>query len=135
MPSSSSSCEAGLGGPEGVDGAHRRAGHLAQRLALGVPAGEVVGERSRWRHHLEGGVGDGLVDVVVDGDLGAAVDLHVLDEALVLLREVAGERVAGLVEVVVGVEDRTVIRGHGPSIPWGGDWSGRPSGWSVGRHA
>ncbi len=59
-------------------------------------------------HPLEGRVGDVVADDVVHGDLGPAVDLDVLDQAAVLLRQVLGEGIRRLVHVVVGVEDREI---------------------------
>jgi len=57
---------------------------------------------------VERRVRDVLADLAPDGDLGAAPDLDVLDGAPVLVREELRERVPGLVEVVVGVEDVVV---------------------------
>ncbi len=91
---------------EGGDGAHRLAEDLPARFALGVARGEVLLHRTRARDHLEGGVGDVLADLPADRDLGTAVDLHVLDRARVLLGQVPGERVLGLVQVVIRVEQR-----------------------------
>ena len=61
-------------------------------------------------HHLEGGVGDVLGELVADHQLLAALELHEPEEVRVLGRQVARESVLGLVEVVVGVEDREVKR-------------------------
>ena len=58
--------------------------------------------------------------VTPDDDLRAAVDLDVVDDVLVAVGQELGERVLGLVEVVVGIEDREVEhrRRHGdpPSL-------------------
>ena len=65
-------------------------------------------------HHLEGRVGDELGDRVADHQLLAAADLHEAEQVAVRRREVPGEGVLGLVEVVVGVEDGEVdCLGHG----------------------
>ena len=42
-------------------------------LPSGFLPAEVVGERARRGHDLEGGIGDRLADAVVDGELGASV--------------------------------------------------------------
>jgi hypothetical protein len=98
--------QARAGLAEGRDGAHRLAEDLAAGLALGVAVAEVVLHRAGTGDHLEGGVGDVVTDLAPYGDLRAAVDLHVLDGVRVLLGEVAGERLLGLVQVVVAVEER-----------------------------
>src|SRR5690606_23223608 len=90
---------------EGRDRAHRLAEDLAPALALRVAVLEVVLHGARPRDHIEGRVRDVLADLAADGDLGAPVDLHVLDDALVLLRQELRQRVLGLVQVVVGVEE------------------------------
>ena len=82
---------------------------IAQALervdALGVAA-EVVVQAARLRDRVERGVGDGAADAPADHVVLPAVDrgpLHAArPEGGV---EVAGERVLGLVVVVVGVED------------------------------
>ena len=67
-----------------------------------------------WRgDDIEDGVGDVLADLVLQRDLGPAIDLHVLDHALVALRQVLREGLGRLVHVVVGVEDQVVdLAGH-----------------------
>ena len=59
-------------------------------------------------HDVERRVGDVLADLPLDRDLGATRDVDVLDDFLVRVLEVLGQRVGGLVHVVVGVEDRIV---------------------------
>ena len=93
--------DAGLGAPERGDRPHRLADDLAVRLALGVADAEVLLLRPGARHHLEGRVRDVLADGAPDHDLLAATHLDVVDGALVAVRQVAGERVLGLVQVVV----------------------------------
>jgi hypothetical protein len=93
----------------------RRLDRLAEQLAAALPlrvADPVVlllGARPR--HHLEGRVRDVLGDPAAHRQLGATVlQLHVLDGAAVPVGQVPGERLRGLVEVVVGVEDRDAGR-------------------------
>jgi hypothetical protein len=86
------------------------ADELAVALPLGVAAPVVLLLRAGRRHHVERGVGDVLADLAAHHDLGATIDLDVLDRLLVLLREELRERLTGLVHVVVGVEDREVER-------------------------
>jgi hypothetical protein len=100
--------EAGTGLAEGGDGVDGPAHDLAAALALGVADLEVLLLRPGGGDPLEGGVGDVLADPALDGDLGAAPHLDVLDDARVALGEELRERVPGLVHVVVGVEDRKV---------------------------
>ena len=106
--------DAGAGLAERRDRPHRLAEDLAAALALGVADAEVVLLRARPGHDVEGGVRDVVADLAADDDLGAAPDLDVVDGALVAVGQELGERVLGLVEVVVGVEDREVERtcGH-----------------------
>ena len=87
----------------GVDGL--RATEVLERgLARGVAA-EVVGHGAGGRHRVEGGVGHRTADLATDHVVLALADLAPLDDARPELRvEVAGERVLGLVVVVVGVE-------------------------------
>ena len=98
----------GLGLPERRDRAHRLAEDLAPALALGVAVPEVVLLGAGAGHDVEGGVGDVVADLAPDDDLRAALDLDVVDGALVAVGQVLGERLLGLVEVVVGVEHRDV---------------------------
>ena len=88
---------------------------------------DVVAGAAGHRHLPERRVGDVVGDLVADGELGAAVDLDVLDDALVLAWEELGERVTVLVEVVVGVErlvrqlavgDLDVLAGSHAQPPW-----------------
>jgi hypothetical protein len=58
--------------------------------------------------HLERGVGDELGEPVAHDQLLAAPDLDEPDEVPVRGRQVSGQRVLGLVEVVVRVEDGEV---------------------------
>ena len=81
---------------------------LSRRDFLSGLPFEVVLLRPGGGHDLEGRVGDVVADLVVDGDLGAPVDLHVLDEALELLGQVLGEGLRLLVHVVVGIEYREI---------------------------
>ena len=99
---------------EGGDGLHRLAQDLAVALALRAVA-EVVLLGARTGHHLERRVGDVLADVAADHDLGATADLHVVDDALAVVREELGQRFLRFVHVVVGVEhgEGKLARGHG----------------------
>ena len=90
------------------DAPHRLADDLAVRLALRVAVAEVLLLRARPRDDLERRVRDVLADLAAHDDLRAAPHLDVVDRALVPVREVPGERVLGLVQVVVGVEDEEV---------------------------
>ena len=99
--------DAGFGVAERGDGLHRLAHHLAVTLAAAaVP--EVLLLRAGTGDDLEGRVGDVVADVVAHHDLGAALDVDVVDDALAVVRQELCERLFGLVEVVVGVEDRIV---------------------------
>ncbi len=90
-----------------------RLGQLAQALAFGVVAPEVLGPGARCRDHDVGRVGDGLGDLAEDLELVAPVHLDEPDRAVVLLREVARVRVHRLVHVVVGVPDLVAeLAGH-----------------------
>ena len=73
---------------------------------LAVTLGDVTAVASRHSNLPERGVGDVLADLVPDGELGAAMDIDVLDNSLVLPGDELGESVPVLVEVVVGVEGR-----------------------------
>ena len=106
--------EAVVGVAEGGQTADWLAGDLAQGSALGVVAPVVFLPGAGSGDHIEGGVGDVLADLVVYGDFGASLDVHVADGAAVVLGQVAGEGVDGLVEVVVGVVD-VVVEVHGSS--------------------
>ena len=66
-------------------------------------------------HLVERRVRDVVADLTLDGDLGSAVDLHILNDALVGGREEFGERIRRLVHVVVDIEHREVqfSSGHG----------------------
>jgi hypothetical protein len=103
---------------EGGQAAHGLADDLAVGLPLRVPAAEVLLLGAGPGDDLEGGVGDVVADDAADDDLGAAPDLDVVDHALVLIGQELGERVGGLVEVVVGVEDLEVQRSgrHGERL-------------------
>ena len=94
--------------PEGRDAAHRLADELAVRLALGVPVAEVLLLGTGSGHDFERRVGDVVADRAPDHDLGAPVQVDVVDGALVAVGQVTGEGVPRLVEVVVRVEDREV---------------------------
>ena len=86
--------EARLGVEEGVDG---RDAAPVLRVGLG-PSGR--------RDAGEGGVGDEIADLVLERDLGAVVDVDVLDEALELAGDELRQGIGVLVHVVVGVEHR-----------------------------
>ncbi len=90
--------------PEGGDGLHRLAQDLAVGLALRAVA-EVVLLGAGTSHYLERRVGDVLADVAAYDDLGAATDLHVVDDVLALVWQELGQRFLRFVHVVVGVED------------------------------
>src|SRR5690606_15689582 len=96
--------QAGTRLAERGDGVHPPAHQLAPALALGVAPAEVLLLGTRADDAVEGRVRDVLADAAVHRDLRPAGDLDVTDQAVVALRQVAGEGVAGLVEVVVGVE-------------------------------
>ena len=85
------------------DRLHRLAENLAVGLALRAVA-EVILLRTRLGDDREGRVRDVFADVAAHHDLGAAANLHVVDGALAVLREVLGQRFLRLVHVVVGVE-------------------------------
>jgi hypothetical protein len=88
---------------EGGDRLHRLTQDLAVGLALRAVA-EVVLLGTRLGHHLERRVRNVLADVAANNDLGAPANLHVIDDALAILREEFGQRLLRLVHVVVGVE-------------------------------
>ena len=74
--------------------------------ALGVAAAEVLVERAGLAHRVERRVRDEPVDLAADEQSLPAVELGPLDGAFLVLRlDVAGERVDGLVVVVVAVEE------------------------------
>ena len=100
--------EAGPRLAEGGDARHRLAGELAQRAPLGVVAGVERHVRARPGDDLEGGVGDELGEPVAHDELLPAAELDEADEVPVRRRQVPGQRVLGLVEVVVRVEHREV---------------------------
>ena len=105
-PCSSSSSKRAAGLAERRDRTHRLAGELAQRLALGIVARIEVHVRPGRRDHLERRVGDELGQHVAHDELLAPAQLDETEEVAVRLRQVAGERILGLVQMVVGVEDR-----------------------------
>src|SRR5262249_33671964 len=95
-------------------GAHRLAEDRPAVVAVGVALAEVVLHRPWAGDDLERRVGDVLADLAPHDDLGATAHVHVVDRASVPIGQVAGQRVTGLVEVVVGVEHRNVEQlGHG----------------------
>jgi len=55
---------------------------------------------------LEGRVRDVIAHLVTHHDLGAAPDLDVVDDVLAVVRKELGQRLFGLVKVVVRVEHR-----------------------------
>ncbi len=87
------------------DRAHRLTEQLALALAVRVAELEVLLPGARAGDDLEGRVGNVVADLAADRDLGAPVDLHVLDVVLVLLGQVLGQRLRRLVEVIVRVEE------------------------------
>ena len=94
--------------------------HLADALAVGVAAAEVVVETTGLRDRIEGRIGDEAVDLSGDEQaLAAAHDAPLHRAALHLGLDVARERVLGLVVVVVCVECREVdVRHGGGSFSW-----------------
>jgi hypothetical protein len=88
----------------GVEETRERLDVLRRRLELDVFG--PGGRRRVLEPELERGVRDVLADLVLDRDLRPPVDLHVLDQAGVPLREVPREGILRLVHVVVGVEHR-----------------------------
>jgi hypothetical protein len=98
--------QARTGLEERRDRAHRLTEQLALGLAVRVAVLEVLLPGTRPGDDLEGRVGNVVADLPPDRDLGAPVDLHVLDVVLVLLGQELGQRLRWLVEMVVGVEDR-----------------------------
>src|ERR1700741_5130191 len=79
---------------------------LAPGFALWVAVFEVLLPGTWPGDDLEGRVGNVVADVAADRDLGTPVDLHVLDEVLVLLGQELGQRLRRLVEMVVRVKER-----------------------------
>jgi hypothetical protein len=106
--------------PERRDRPHRLPEDLAVALALGIPVAEVVLLGTGSGHDLEGRVRDVVADVAPDDDLGPTPHVDVVDHAAVPLRKELRQRVAGLVEMVVGIEHRDVGRsrrhGHASSM-------------------
>ncbi len=91
---------------------------LAAALAVRVADLEVLLLGAGGGHAVEGRVRDVVADLALDGDLRPPVDLDVADDPRVRLREELGQRIAGLVHVVVGVEDRKVqVAGRHRSFP------------------
>ena len=84
--------EPGRGVPEGRDGAHGLAEDLPAALAVGVADAEVVLLGPRAGHDVEGRVGDVVADLAADDDLGPALDVDVVDGALVPVGQELGER-------------------------------------------
>ena len=108
MPMSFIEGQTRLGVEEGVDAGHGP--HLGQaeagiaRLGLAVTLGDVTAVAARDRNLAEGRVRDVVADLVPDGQLGPAVDIDVLDDAVVLPGNELRQGVPVLVQVVVGVE-------------------------------
>ncbi len=66
-----------------------------------------VGRLAAGRSHAgEGGIGDEVAYLVLDGDLGAIPDVDVLDDAVIRGRKKHRQGIPVLVHVVVGVEHR-----------------------------
>ena len=103
---------------EGGDRAHGLTEDLPAALSLGVALAEVVLLGAGSGHHLEGRVRDVLADLAAHDDLGATPHLHVVDHPAVAVGEELGQRVARLVEVVVGIENGDVedSRRHRPLL-------------------
>jgi len=74
--------------------------------AFGIVAQEIVFGAARSGDPCKRRVGNHMADVVLDDELGPAIDLDVADLSAVLFRQVLRERVLGLVHVVVDVENR-----------------------------
>ena len=98
--------QARAGLEERRDRAHRLTEQLALGLAVRVAELEVLLPGARPGDDLEGRVGNVVADLAADRDLGAPVDLHVLDEVLVLLGQELGQRLRRLVEVIIRVKER-----------------------------
>ena len=89
---------------------------ILDAVALGIVAAEVLLEAARCRKHVEGRVRDEPIDLAAHQQHLLAVDISPLHAAtLELGLDVAGERVLGLVVMVVGIEGQTNI-GH--VSPW-----------------
>ncbi len=89
---------------EGRDRLHGLPEDLPPALPLGVAHPEVLLLGPGAGHDVEGGIRDVLADPAPDDDLGPPPHLDVVDGAPVPLGQVLGQRLAGLVEVVVGIE-------------------------------
>ena len=98
--------QARAGLEERRDRAHRLTEQLALGLAVRVAELEVFLPGARPGDDLEGRVGNVVADLAADRDLGAPVDLHVLDVVLVRLGQELGQGFRRLVEVIIGVEQR-----------------------------
>ncbi|MFV8319669.1 hypothetical protein [Mycobacterium sp. 23] len=98
--------QARTGLEERRDRAHRFAEQLAFGLAVRVAVFEVLLPGARPGDDLECRVGNVVTDHPAQRDLGAPVDLHVLDVVLVLLGQEFGQRFRRLVEVIVRVKER-----------------------------
>ena len=97
--------EARAGLEERRDRAHRLTEQFTLGLAVRVAVLEVLLPGARAGDDLEGRVGDVIADLTAQRNLGAAIDLHVLDVVLVLLGQELGQRLRRLVEMIVRVKD------------------------------
>ena len=94
----------------------RLAQDLLERTTFRVLRAEVAVERSRPPDRVVRGVRDELEQLAADDERAAAVHVDPAHRAAVLAVEVAGERVLGLVVVLVGVEQPVVDRRHSRSV-------------------
>jgi hypothetical protein len=104
---------------EGGDRSDGLAPDLPVALALRVAVLEVLLLGARSRHDVERGVGDVVADLAADHDLRPAVDIDVVDNAFIARWQVPREGLAGLVHVVISVEDGEIERSrrHGDISP------------------
>jgi hypothetical protein len=106
-----------LGSAEGVRAVNPPADDLPAGFAVGIPVLEVLLLGAGTTYSVERRVGDVVGDLAPHHDLGTAVDIDIVDGALVLVGQVPGQRIARLVHVVVGIEDpkTDAPRGHASS--------------------
>jgi hypothetical protein len=109
--------------PEGRDRLHGLPEDLPPGFPFGIAETEIVLLRSRASDHVKGRVGNVLADLSADDDFGPAPHVDIVNGAPVPVRQIFGQRLAGLIEVVVGVEQRDVQRasGHGSSSVLSGE--------------
>ena len=104
--------EARLRLTERGDAAHWLAGEFAQRLTVGVVRRVEGHVRARPGNDLERRVRDELGEDVADHQLLAALELDEAEQVPVARRQVPGERVFCLIEMVVRVEHREIQAAH-----------------------